>query len=164
VRTMLERKPPLRIIAPGRTYRRDSDITHSPMFHQVEGFVVDGATHFADLKGVLTAFLRALFERELEVRFRPSYFPFVEPGAEVDVQCVICSGRGCRVCKQTGWLEILGAGMIHPNVLKAANYDPEVCQGFAFGMGVERIAMLLHGVSDLRLFFDNDVRFLRQFA
>ncbi len=163
VRTMMSRKPPMRIVAPGRTYRRDSDITHSPMFHQIEGFVVDESTSFADLKGVLTAFLRALFEREVDVRLRPSFFPFVEPGAEVDVQCVQCSGKGCRVCKQTGWLEVLGAGMIHPNVLKASGVDPEKYQGFAFGMGVERIAMLLHGVNDLRLFFDNDIRFLRQF-
>ncbi len=164
IRTMQNSKPPLRIVAPGRVYRRDSDMTHSPMFHQVEGFVVDDRSTFADLRGVLTSFLRALFGRELSVRFRPSFFPFVEPGAEVDVQCVICAGSGCRTCKGTGWLEILGAGMIHPNVLRAVGYDPEELQGFAFGMGVERIAMLRYGISDLRLFFDNDIRFLRQFA
>ena len=163
VRVMKGRKPPLRIVAPGRVYRRDSDITHSPMFHQVEGFVVDARTSFADLKGVLTAFLQALFGKDLGVRFRPSYFPFVEPGAEVDVACVMCRGSGCRTCKQSGWIEIMGAGMVHPNVFRSVGYDPETCQGFAFGMGVERIAMLLHGISDLRLFFENDVRFLRQF-
>ena len=163
IRVMMDESPPLRIVAPGRVYRRDSDLTHSPMFHQVEGFVVDDRTTFADLRGVLTSFLQALFGRELPVRFRPSYFPFVEPGAEVDVGCVICDGQGCRTCKQTGWLEILGAGMIHPNVLRSVGYDPEIHQGFAFGMGVERIAMLMHGISDLRLFFENDIRFLRQF-
>lgn len=163
VRVMLARKPPLRVVSPGRVYRRDSDLTHSPMFHQVEGFVVDQAATFADLRGVLKAFLSAFFGRQLDVRFRPSFFPFVEPGAEVDVQCALCLGSGCRTCKQTGWLEVLGAGMIHPNVLRAAGHDPEVYQGYAFGMGVERMAMLRHGIGDLRLFFENDVRFLRQF-
>jgi phenylalanyl-tRNA synthetase alpha chain len=162
VRVMSTRKPPLRIVAPGRTFRRDSDITHSPMFHQVEGFVVDERATFADLRGVLTAFLQALYGKDLAVRFRPSFFPFVEPGVEVDVQCFACRGSGCRICKHTGWLEILGAGMIHPNVFKAVGYDPEKYQGFAFGMGVERIAMRLYGVPDLRALFDNDVRFLRQ--
>lgn len=163
VRVMKERKPPLRVVAPGRTYRRDSDMTHSPMFHQVEGFVVDDRTTFADLRGVLQAFLQALYGKGLQIRFRPSFFPFVEPGVEVDVQCVICRGAGCRTCKHTGWLEVMGAGMIHPNVLSAVGYDPEACQGFAFGMGVERIAMLLHGISDMRPLFENDLRFLRQF-
>jgi phenylalanyl-tRNA synthetase alpha chain len=164
VRVMTSRKPPLRIVAPGRTYRRDSDMTHSPMFHQVEGFVVDDRSTFADLRGVLTAFFQALFGKDLQIRFRPSFFPFVEPGVEVDLQCVICRGAGCRTCKHTGWLEVMGAGMIHPNVLRAVGYDPERWQGYAFGMGVERCAMLLHGLSDMRLLFENDVRFLRQFV
>ena len=164
VRVMQSRTPPLRIVAPGRTYRRDSDMTHSPMFHQVEGFVVDDRSTFADLRGVLTAFLQALHGKDLQTRFRPSFFPFVEPGVEVDLQCVICRGAGCRTCKQTGWLEVMGAGMIHPNVLRAVGYDPERWQGYAFGMGVERIAMRLHGISDMRPLFENDLRFLRQFA
>ena len=163
IRTMLDRKPPVRIICPGKVYRCDADITHSPMFHQVEGLWVDQRVSMADLKGVLRAFAERLFGRHTKVRLRPSYCPFVEPGAEVDVTCVLCGGKGCRVCKQTGWLEILGAGMVHPNVLTAVGYNPEEVRGFAFGMGVERIAMLLHGVDDIRLFFDNDIRFLRQF-
>ncbi len=163
VRTMLRHAPPVRVIAPGTVYRRDSDITHSPMFHQVEGFLVDRHVTFGDLKGILTAFISQYFGQGVGVRFRPSFFPFTEPSAEVDIQCVICKGDGCRVCKGSGWLEILGSGMIDPEVFKSVNYDPEVCSGFAFGMGVERIAMLKYGVSDLRLFFENDVRFLRQF-
>ncbi len=165
VRVMLEQAPPLRVIAPGRVYRCDSDLTHTPMFHQVEGLMVDERVSFADLKGVLDDFLHRFFERDdLAVRFRPSYFPFTEPSAEVDIQCVMCSGEGCRVCGQTGWLEILGCGMVHPRVLEQVNVDPERFQGFAFGMGVERLAMLRYGVNDLRLFFENDIRFLRQFG
>jgi phenylalanyl-tRNA synthetase alpha chain len=163
VRTMEQRQPPLRIIAPGRVYRRDLDITHSPMFHQVEGLLVDQGVTFADLKGVLTAFVHEMFGPELGVRFRPSYFPFTEPSAEVDIECVICRGEGCRVCKITGWLEVLGAGMVHPAVFEAVGYDPETFTGFAFGLGIERIAMLKYGIDDIRLFFDNDLRFLRQF-
>jgi len=163
IRVMLERKPPLKIIAPGRVYRCDSDLTHSPMFHQVEGFMVDTEVSFADLKGILDDFLQQFFGRDLAVRFRPSYFPFTEPSAEVDVQCVACNGTGCRVCKQSGWLEVLGCGMIHPNVFSAVKIDNEQYTGFAFGMGVERLAMLFYGVNDLRLFFENDLRFLRQF-
>ena len=165
IRVMLEQAPPLRVIAPGRVYRCDSDLTHTPMFHQVEGLMVDERVSFADLKGILDDFLHRFFERDdLAVRFRPSYFPFTEPSAEVDIQCVICSGEGCRVCGQTGWLEILGCGMVHPRVLEQVNVDPERFQGFAFGMGVERLAMLRYGVNDLRLFFENDIRFLRQFG
>jgi len=157
--------PEIRIIAPGRVYRVDSDATHSPMFHQVEGLWVGESVSFADLKGVYLNFVKAFFETDdLQVRFRPSYFPFTEPSAEVDIQCVMCNGAGCRVCKQTGWLEVLGCGMVHPQVLKNCGIDPDKFQGFAFGMGVERFAMLRYGVNDLRLFFDNDVRFLRQFA
>jgi phenylalanyl-tRNA synthetase alpha chain len=163
IRTMKKQKPPLRIIAPGRVYRCDSDITHSPMFHQVEGFLVDIDVGLADLKGILDDFLKRLFERDLKVRFRPSYFPFTEPSAEVDVQCVVCGGGGCRVCKQSGWIEVLGCGMIHPNVFEQVGIANEQYTGFAFGMGVERLAMLRYGVNDLRLFFENDVRFLRQF-
>ncbi|MDY6848261.1 MAG: phenylalanine--tRNA ligase subunit alpha [Thermodesulfobacteriota bacterium] len=163
VRTMLRHSPPVRIVAPGTVYRRDSDITHSPMFHQVEGFLVDHHITFGDLKGILTAFINQYFGDDISVRFRPSFFPFTEPSAEVDIQCVICKGQGCRVCKGSGWLEILGSGMIDPEVFKSVNYDPEVYSGFAFGMGVERIAMLKYGVNDLRLFFENDVRFLKQF-
>lgn len=163
IRVMAEREPPLRIIAPGRVYRCDSDVTHTPMFHQVEGFMVDTDVSFADLKGILQDFLQAFFERELAVRFRPSYFPFTEPSAEVDIGCVICGGSGCRVCKHTGWLEVLGCGMIHPNVLSMVGIDNERHTGFAFGMGVERLTMLRYGVNDLRLFFENDLRFLRQF-
>lgn len=164
VRVMERQQPPIRIVCPGRVYRCDSDLTHSPMFHQVEGLLIDENVSFADLKGVIEDFLRVFFEKELQVRFRPSYFPFTEPSAEVDIQCVMCNGAGCRVCKQTGWLEVLGCGMVHPQVLKNCGIDPDKFQGFAFGMGVERFAMLRYGVNDLRLFFDNDVRFLRQFA
>lgn len=164
VRVMESQQPPIRIVCPGRVYRCDSDLTHSPMFHQVEGLLIDENVSFADLKGVIEDFLRVFFEKELQVRFRPSYFPFTEPSAEVDIQCVMCNGAGCRVCKQTGWLEVLGCGMVHPQVLKNCGIDPDKFQGFAFGMGVERFAMLRYGVNDLRLFFDNDVRFLRQFS
>lgn len=165
IRVMENGKPPLRIIAPGRVYRCDSDLTHTPMFHQVEGFLVDENVSFAALKGVLYEFLRHFFEQaDLQVRFRPSYFPFTEPSAEADIQCVICGGGGCRVCGQTGWIEILGCGMIHPNVLRNVGIDSEKYTGFAFGLGVERMAMLRYGVNDLRLFFENDLRFLQQFA
>lgn len=163
IRIMENREPPLRIMAPGRVYRCDSDLTHTPMFHQVEGLYVDTDVSFAELKGVLDDFLRNFFERDLAVRFRPSYFPFTEPSAEVDIECVICSGKGCRVCKQSGWLEVLGCGMVHPKVFENAGIDNEKYTGFAFGMGVERLAMLRYGVNDLRLFFENDLRFLRQF-
>ena len=163
IRSMLKQNPPVRVIAPGTVYRRDSDITHSPMFHQIEGFLVDRQVTFADLKGILTHFLTRFFRTDLGVRFRPSFFPFTEPSAEVDIACVICGGKGCRVCKNTGWLEILGCGMIDPEVFKSVHYDSENYSGFAFGMGLERIAMLKYGVSDLRLFFENDLRFLRQF-
>jgi len=163
VRVMEKRKPPLAIIAPGRVYRRDSDATHSPVFHQLEGFLVDKKVTFGDLKGTLTEFLRQMFGQNKKVRFRPSFFPFTEPSAEVDVECVMCSGRGCRLCKETGWLEILGSGMIDPNVFKAVGYDAEKHSGFAFGMGIERIAMLKYGIDDIRLFFENDIRFLEQF-
>jgi len=163
IRVMENRQPPVRVIAPGRVYRRDSDLTHTPMFHQVEGLLVDKGVTFADLKGVLTEFLHQMFGLELGLRFRPSYFPFTEPSAEVDIECVICRGEGCRVCKTTGWVEILGAGMVHPAVFEAVGYDPEEYTGFAFGLGVERIAMLKYGIDDIRLFFDNDLRFLRQF-
>lgn len=163
VRVMESEKPPLRIICPGRVYRCDSDLTHTPMFHQVEGLLIDEHSSFADLKGVVEEFLRVFFERELQVRFRPSYFPFTEPSAEVDIQCVNCGGEGCRVCSQTGWLEVMGCGMVHPKVFEYSNIDTEKYSGFAFGMGVERLAMLRYGVNDLRLFFDNDLRFLEQF-
>ncbi|MCU1717274.1 phenylalanine--tRNA ligase subunit alpha [Pseudomonas sp. 5P_3.1_Bac2] len=163
VRTMESQQPPIRIVCPGRVYRCDSDITHSPMFHQVEGLLVDEGVSFADLKGTIEEFLRVFFEKPLGVRFRPSFFPFTEPSAEVDMQCVMCSGKGCRVCKQTGWLEVMGCGMVHPNVLRMSGIDPEKYSGFAFGMGVERLAMLRYGVNDLRLFFENDLRFLAQF-
>jgi phenylalanyl-tRNA synthetase alpha chain len=163
VRTMESQQPPIRLVCPGRVYRCDSDITHSPMFHQVEGLLVDEGVSFADLKGTIEEFLRVFFEKPLGVRFRPSFFPFTEPSAEVDMQCVMCSGKGCRVCKQTGWLEVMGCGMVHPNVLRMSGIDPEKYSGFAFGMGVERLAMLRYGVNDLRLFFDNDLRFLAQF-
>ncbi len=163
IRIMENREPPLRIMAPGRVYRCDSDLTHTPMFHQVEGLYVDTDVSFAELKGVLDDFLRNFFERDLAVRFRPSYFPFTEPSAEVDIECVMCCGKGCRVCKQSGWLEVLGCGMVHPKVFENAGIDNEKYTGFAFGMGVERLAMLRYGVNDLRLFFENDLRFLRQF-
>ena len=164
VRVMEQRQPPLRIIAPGRVYRCDSDLTHTPMFHQVEGLLVDEQVSFANLRGLLDEFLRAFFERsDLPVRFRPSYFPFTEPSAEVDIQCVMCAGEGCRVCGQSGWLEILGCGMVHPEVFDQVGIDNERFTGFAFGMGVERLAMLRYGVNDLRLFFENDMNFLKQF-
>lgn len=163
VRIMESRTPPLRVIAPGRVYRCDSDLTHTPMFHQVEGFLVDRDVSFADLRGVLYEFLTLFFEKDVQVRFRPSYFPFTEPSAEVDIECVICGGCGCRVCKQTGWLEVMGCGMIHPRVFGFVDIDPEVFTGFAFGLGVERMAMLRYGINDLRLFFENDLKFLRQF-
>ena len=163
IRSMLKQPPPLRIIAPGTVYRRDSDITHSPMFHQIEGFMVDENITFGDLKGVLTTFIHECFGKKVGVRFRPPFFPFTEPSAEVDIQCVICGGKGCRVCGNSGWLEILGSGMIDPEVFKSVEYDSDRYSGFAFGMGLERIAMLKYGVNDLRLFFENDVRFLRQF-
>jgi len=163
VRTMQNSQPPLRVIAPGRVYRCDSDVTHTPMFHQVEGFMVDENVSFADLRGVLSDFLQTFFEKALEVRFRPSYFPFTEPSAEVDIQCVICNGKGCRVCGHTGWLEVMGCGMIHPKVFDNIGFDNEKLTGFAFGMGVERMTMLRYGVNDLRLFFENDLRFLGQF-
>lgn len=164
-RTMQAANPndPVKIIAPGKVYRRDYDATHSPMFTQVEGLLIDKNISFADLKGTLELFIHQMFGDNVGVRFRPSFFPFTEPSAEVDISCVICGGKGCRVCKGTGWLEILGSGMVHPNVLKMNNFDPEKVSGFAFGMGVERIAMLLYGIDDLRLFYDNDLRFLRQF-
>jgi len=163
VRTMERNAPPIRIICPGRVYRCDSDLTHTPMFHQVEGLVVDKDISFADLKGVIDQFLKAFFEADLPVRFRPSYFPFTEPSAEVDIQCTNCRGEGCRVCSQTGWLEVMGCGMVHPNVLEHCDVDTDTFTGFAFGMGVERLAMLCYGVNDLRLFFENDLRFLKQF-
>jgi phenylalanyl-tRNA synthetase alpha chain len=164
IRVMEEQQPPLRLIAPGRVYRCDSDLTHTPMFHQVEGLMVDQNISFTDLKGVLSDFLQAFFEKPLKVRFRPSYFPFTEPSAEADIECVICGGEGCRVCSHTGWIEILGCGMVHPNVFEHVNIDSEKYLGFAFGLGVERMAMLRYGVNDLRLFFDNDLRFLKQFS
>jgi phenylalanyl-tRNA synthetase alpha chain len=164
IRVMENSEPPMKIIAPGRVYRCDSDLTHTPMFHQVEGFLVDEDVSFADLKGVLYDFLQNFFERDLKVRFRPSYFPFTEPSAEADIECVMCSGKGCRVCSHTGWLEVLGCGMIHPEVFRYVGIDSEKYTGYAFGMGVERLTMLRYGVNDLRLFFENDLRFLRQFA
>jgi phenylalanyl-tRNA synthetase alpha chain len=163
VRVMENEEPPLRIIAPGRVYRCDSDLTHTPMFHQVEGLMVDENVSFTDLKGILSDFLQAFFEKDLKVRFRPSYFPFTEPSAEADIECVMCNGEGCRVCSHTGWLEVLGCGMVHPTVFEHVNIDSEKYLGLAFGMGVERLAMLRYGVNDLRLFFENDLRFLRQF-
>ncbi|HUO83173.1 MAG TPA: phenylalanine--tRNA ligase subunit alpha [Gammaproteobacteria bacterium] len=164
IRTLLQGNLPLRVIAPGRVYRRDSDLTHTPMFHQLEALAVDSGISFANLKAVLHGFLQAFFERKLALRFRPSYFPFTEPSAEVDMQCVICDGSGCRVCSDTGWLEILGCGMVHPTVLRNCGVDPETHTGYAFGLGIDRLAMLRYGVDDLRLFFENDLRFLRQFA
>jgi len=163
IRTMLAQKPPVRIICPGTVYRRDADITHSPMFHQVEGLAVDRDISMGDLKGTLELFARELFGPESQIRFRPSFFPFTEPSAEVDVRCFLCKGSGCRVCKGSGWLEILGCGMVHPQVFRNVGYDPEVVTGWAFGMGVERVAMLKYGVDDIRLFFENDLRFLAQF-
>lgn len=164
VRTMLERPPPLALIAPGRVYRCDHDLTHSPMFHQVEGLVVGENVSFANMKAALHDFMQGFFERDLALRLRPSYFPFTEPSAEVDITCVFCDGRGCRVCKQTGWLEVAGCGMVHPNVFQECKLDAERWTGYAFGFGIDRLAMLRYGVNDLRLFFENDLRFLRQFA
>ena len=163
VRTMLKHAPPVRIIAPGTVYRCDSDATHSPMFHQVEGLMVDKGITFGDLKGILTIFVNQFFGRDIGVRLRPSFFPFTEPSAEVDIACVICRGKGCRVCKSSGWLEILGAGMVDPEVYRHVGYDADAVSGFAFGMGIERIAMLKYGINDMRLLFENDLRFLRQF-
>lgn len=163
VRTMEKQTPPIRVICPGRVYRCDSDLTHTPMFHQVEGLVVDKNVSFADLKGTMDQFLKAFFEADVDVRFRPSYFPFTEPSAEMDIQCTHCGGEGCRICKNTGWLEVGGCGMVHPNVFASCNIDTEEYSGFAFGMGVERLAMLRYGVNDLRLFFENDLDFLKQF-
>ena len=164
VRTMETREPPLWVICPGRVYRCDSDLTHSPMFHQVEGLLIDENVSFGQLKGIIQGFLHAFFEQDgLAVRFRPSYFPFTEPSAEVDIQCVKCAGEGCRICSGTGWLEVMGCGMVHPRVLEMSGVDTERYQGFAFGMGVERLAMLRYGIGDLRLNFENDLRFLAQF-
>ncbi|MGE4298201.1 MAG: phenylalanine--tRNA ligase subunit alpha [Desulfovibrionaceae bacterium] len=169
VRTMLARKPPVAVIAPGKVYRRDSDLTHTPMFHQIEGLLVDTDVSMADLRGTLTSFVQQIFGSDIKVRFRPSFFPFTEPSAEVDISCVMCRGKGrvdgkpCRVCKETGWVEILGSGMVDPEVFKAVGYDTEKYTGFAFGLGVERVAMLKYGIGDLRMFFENDVRFLQQF-
>jgi len=163
VRVMERQKPPVSVIAPGKVYRRDSDVSHTPMFHQVEGLLVDKGVSFGDLKGTLTSFAHQIFGHDTALRFRPSFFPFTEPSAEVDIQCVICGGEGCRTCSHTGWLEILGAGMVDPEVYGFVDYDPEVYSGFAFGMGIERIAMLKYGIDDIQLFFKNDMRFLRQF-
>ena len=164
VRTMETQEPPLRVICPGRVYRCDSDLTHSPMFHQVEGLLIDEDVSFGQLKGIIQDFLHAFFEQDaLAVRFRPSYFPFTEPSAEVDIQCVKCAGEGCRICSGTGWLEVMGCGMVHPRVLEMSGVDTDRFQGFAFGMGVERLAMLRYGIGDLRLNFENDLRFLVQF-
>jgi phenylalanyl-tRNA synthetase alpha chain len=163
IRALLARGAPLAVIAPGRVYRADSDLTHSPMFHQLEGLVVDENVSFANMKAILHGFVQAFFERDLRMRLRSSYFPFTEPSAEVDMSCVFCDGAGCRTCKQTGWLEISGCGMVHPTVLRAAGVDPERYTGYAFGMGIDRLAMLRYGVNDLRLFFENDLRFLEQF-
>jgi phenylalanyl-tRNA synthetase alpha chain len=163
IRVMEKRKPPLKIIAPGKVYRCDADVCHTPMFHQVEGFMVDTDIAFSDLKGVLESLIHSIFGVDTPVRFRPSFFPFTEPSAEVDIGCIFCSGKGCRVCKNTGWLEILGAGMINPRVFEFVGYDPAIYSGFAFGMGVERITMLKYSIDDIRLFFENDLRFLRQF-
>jgi phenylalanyl-tRNA synthetase alpha chain len=164
VRVMERQAPPIRVIVPGRVYRCDSDMTHTPMFHQCEGLVVDEGISFANLKAMLLGFMRAFFEKEVNIRLRPSYFPFTEPSAELDVSCASCDGKGCRVCKQTGWLEVGGCGVVHPNVLRAVNIDTERYTGYAFGMGIDRMAMLRYNVNDLRLFFENDLRFLRQFV
>jgi phenylalanyl-tRNA synthetase alpha chain len=164
IRTMEKRPPPIKMVAIGKAFRRDSvDMTHSPVFHQVEGLVVDEGITFAHLKGTLEFFCRRVFERELRLRLRPSYFPFVEPGAEYDISCIFCGGSGCRACKKTGWIELGGTGMVHPAVFTAVGYDPERYTGFAFGLGIERIAMLKHGIDDIRLFYENDHRFLSQF-
>jgi phenylalanyl-tRNA synthetase alpha chain len=163
IRVMEKKRPPLKIIAPGKVYRCDADISHTPMFHQVEGFMVDTDVAFSDLKGVLESFIHTVFAEKTPVRFRPSYFPFTEPSAEVDIGCIFCSGKGCRICKNTGWLEILGAGVINPRVFEMVGYDPGIYSGFAFGMGVERMVMLKYSIDDIRLFYENDLRFLRQF-
>jgi phenylalanyl-tRNA synthetase alpha chain len=163
VRVMEKVRPPLRILSPGKVYRRDSDVSHTPMFHQIEGLLVDKGINFGDLKGILTAFLKKIFGSSTTLRFRPSFFPFTEPSAEVDIRCVMCGGKGCRVCGQSGWLEILGSGMVDPAVFQNVDYDSEEYTGFAFGLGLERIAMLKYGISDIRLFFENDIRFLKQF-
>ena len=163
IRTMEQQPPPVRVIVPGKVYRCDSDLTHTPMFHQVEGLLVDRNVSFGDLKGTLTAFVHAMFDEQTRLRFRPSYFPFTEPSAEVDILCVICRGKGCRVCSHSGWIEVLGSGMVHPALYENVGYDASGVTGFAFGMGVERIAMLKYGIDDIRKYFDNDVRFLRQF-
>jgi len=163
IRVMEKQKPPVSIIAPGKVYRSDSDISHTPMFHQVEGLLVDKGITFGDLKGTLTGFVHQMFGADVSLRFRPSFFPFTEPSAEVDIQCVICKGKGCRTCSNTGWLEILGSGMVDPAVYGFVDYDPELYSGFAFGMGIERVAMLKYGIDDIQLFFKNDMRFLRQF-
>ncbi|MEM7009141.1 MAG: phenylalanine--tRNA ligase subunit alpha [Thermodesulfobacteriota bacterium] len=164
IRVMEKKEPPIKIIAPGRVYRCDSDVSHTPMFHQIEGLLVDKDITFGDLKGILTEFLRLVFGEDIGVRFRPSFFPFTEPSAEVDIECVICDGKECRVCKESGWLEILGCGMVDPEVYKSVDYDPDVYSGFAFGMGIERITMLKYEINDIRLFFENDIRFLKQFV
>lgn len=163
IRVMEKHTPPIKIIAPGKVYRSDSDITHTPMFNQIEGLLVDRDVSFGDLKGILTTFVHQIFDEKTSLRFRPSFFPFTEPSAEVDILCVMCRGKGCRVCSHTGWLEILGAGMVHPAVFENVNYDTRLYTGFAFGMGIERIAMLKFGIDDIRKFFENDLRFLRQF-
>jgi phenylalanyl-tRNA synthetase alpha chain len=163
IRVMESQLPPVRVIVPGAVYRCDQDVSHTPMFHQVEGLMVDKGVRFSDLKGILTVFIHEMFGQNTPVRFRPSYFPFTEPSAEIDIGCVICTGAGCRLCKETGWLEILGSGMVHPQVLRGVGYDPEEVSGFAFGMGVERIAMLRYGIDDIRQFYYNDMRFLSQF-
>jgi len=163
VRTMEKQAPPVSIIAPGKVYRRDSDVSHTPMFHQVEGLLVDKGVTLGDLKGTLTTFVHQMFGRDTSLRFRPSFFPFTEPSAEVDIRCVICRGKGCRTCKNTGWLEILGSGMVDPEVYRFVHYDPEIYSGFAFGMGIERVAMLKYGIDDIQFFYRNDMRFLRQF-
>jgi len=164
VRVMQSQQPPVRVIVPGRVYRNDSDMTHTPMFHQVEGLVVDEGITFANLKACLHEFMKALFEKDVKMRLRPSYFPFTEPSAEVDISCVACGGSGCRVCKNTGWVEVAGCGVVHPNVLRAVNIDPERYTGYAFGMGIDRLTMLRYNVTDIRMYFENDLRFLKQFA
>jgi phenylalanyl-tRNA synthetase alpha chain len=163
VRVMEKRKPPIAIVAPGKVYRRDDDISHSPMFQQIEGLLIDDRTSFSHLKAVLAHVLHELFGSDLNVRFRPNYFPYTEPSAEVDIQCVFCRGKGCPTCKQSGWLEVLGSGMVHPGVFKFVNYDEEMFHGFAFGMGIERLSMLKYGVNDIRLYYENDIRFLNRF-
>ena len=163
VRTMVSYVPPIRIIAPGTVYRRDDDVTHSPVFHQIEGLHIEKGLNLTHLRGILELFAQSLFGKSTKIRLRPSFFPFTEPSVEVDIACIFCGQKGCRLCKQTGWIEILGAGMVDPNVLKAGNIDPDVWSGWAFGVGIERVAMLLHGISDIRLFFESDLRFLRQF-